>query len=193
VTDGTVRGPPPAVRPGLLRWFAVGAAVLVGSIALGGVLGASTQIVPGTAEQGQGAYVSESFPAYFTWRATQISVVPTPVPGSVSFTVTAPSRLPAAAHPYMINTGTAGDTAVRWQFRETIAAPVNTELELRFTVGLTSATSKITGYVETQAAAPGATLTFTFYWDAGTFAPSSATVETMQAEVLVCTSVGVCP
>ncbi len=178
------------------RWllgFAVFAAVLTSSAVLGSVLAASAQVTSGTAERGQGAYVSETGQAYWTWRDSQIRVVPTPVPAAVSLLAAAPTRLPGAPTSYMINAGVAGATAVRWQFTEATTAPVSTELELRFAVGLSATAVHITAYVETQAAHIGAAIVFTFYWDAGAFAPGTITIETIQATVLVCTSIGTCP
>jgi hypothetical protein len=173
--------------------FAGLAAALLVSVALGSVLAASATFTAGSAEQGQGAYVSESGQTYWAWRATQLLTVPTPVPGAVSLLAAHPTVLPAASTDYMIDHGTVGNTSVRWEFREATTAPVSTELELRFTDGLSNTAVKITGYVETRATALFFAVLFYFYWDAGTFAPTSVTVETMQATVLVCASVGVCP
>jgi hypothetical protein len=176
-----------------LRLFVVGTVVLVSAAALGGVLAAPTTISQGTAEQGVGAYVGDQSLAYWTWQSTVLATIPAAVPGGASVNPAAPSILPVGARSYTINAATAGHPAVRWIFQETTAAPMSTELELRFVVGLTNPAAHITVYVETQAAPPGAAHNYRFYWDAGAFAPTAITIETMEATVLACTAVGNCP
>ncbi len=175
------------------RWAGVAAVVLVGSMALGSVLGASALFGPGSTEDGQGAYVSESTPAYWTWQETLRGTIPAPVPAAVSLAAHVPTLLPALATAYRLAPATAGNNSVRWVFQEATTTPRLTELELRFTVGVAGSTVKITAYVESATTVLGAALDFTFYWDAGTAGPTAVTVATMQATVLVCTAVGVCP
>jgi hypothetical protein len=147
----------------------------------------------GGTEQGQGTDVGEKTPAYWVWEAAQIWGMPAPLPPRISTTAATPTVLPAASASFRINPAIAGNTSIRWEFRETIAAPGSTELELRFTAGLTGAAVSITSYVETRPGVLPGALTFFLYWDAGAFTPARVTVETMQVTVLVCTSVGVCP
>lgn len=158
----------------------------------GMTLAASTTITAGTIEQSQGADVGESTPTYWTWTSSEVFAIPTPAPAQASTNPAAPTVLPAAGARYSVNAATAGQTGVRWVFSETAAAPASTELELRFVVGLSAAAVDLTVYVELQAAAHG-TFTYRFFWDAGTVAPTSITISTMQTTVLACTSVGHCP
>jgi hypothetical protein len=104
-----------------------------------------------------------------------------------------PTLLSAASGSYRIDAATAGNTSVRWEFQETTGVPGSTELELRFTDGLTRAASSITVYLESRAGTLGAPLTFYLYWDAGAFGPTGVTVETMHVDVLVCAGIGHCP
>jgi hypothetical protein len=177
------------------RWVGVALAVvaLVALLSVGWSLGAPATIGPGSTEQGQGADVGEQTPGYWAWEAAQIWNIPSPVPGAVSGTSTAPTVLPAATASFRIDPAKAGNVSVRWEFQETTAAPVSTELELRFTDGLSQTAVHVTVYLETRAAAIGAALVFYLYWDAGAYGPSGVNVQTMQVTVLVCTAVGHCP
>jgi hypothetical protein len=115
------------------------------------------------------------------------------VPPALSTTAGAPTRLPAASSGFTINPATPGAAGVRWEFQETRAAPVSTELELRFLVGLTGPAAAVTVYLETQTAIPRGGLVFYLFWDAGTATPTAITIETMQVAVLACPAVGNCP
>jgi hypothetical protein len=167
--------------------------LLVASTVVGWSFGAPATVGPGTTEHGQGADVGERTPAYWIWVAAQIWGMPAPPPSLLSTSSLAPTVLPGASVSYRMNSATAGNTSVRWEFHETTAAPTSTELELRFTDGLTRAATTITVYLETQPTALGAPLTFFVYWDAGAFGPTGVTVQTMQVNVLVCTGIGTCP
>jgi hypothetical protein len=137
--------------------------------------------------------VGEATPTYWTWEAAQIWHIPSPVPPALSTTAGTPTVLPTVASAFRINLAAAGNVSVRWSFRETTAAPASTELELRFTDGLTRPASQLTVYLETRPGVLPAALVFQIYWDAGAFGPSAITVETMQVAVLACTAVGTCP
>jgi hypothetical protein len=180
-------------RRSWLGLAAVVAAVALAVTAIGWSAAVPATIGPGSTEQGQGADVGEKTTTYWLWQAAQLWHVPTPVPVKLSTTVTTPTLLAAAASSYVINPATAANTSVRWTFEETTAAPTSTELELRFTDGLTRAAVVITVYLETRTTPPVAPLTFLIYWDAGAYAPSGITVQTMQVLVQACTSVGHCP
>lgn len=177
-------------------WGLTLGAILVAAILgiVGGfTLGAATQVTQGPVENSQGAFVSQQGTTYWTWAATILTVIPTPAPAAASTTVTAPTRLPAGGTSYVINPSTAGAEAVSWQFTEGTTSPVSTELEFRFVAGLSGPSSAIRIYLETQTVAPGVATTYLLYWDAGTFPPTSLTIETMQVTVLACTAVGTCP
>jgi hypothetical protein len=172
----------------------LGAAVALLSIVLvGPTIAAAEQFLPGAAESAGGAYVAQSSPAYWVWEGTEIWTVPVTVPALLSPVVTAPTRLAATGGSYVLDAAKAGNTSVRWEFEETTGAPTSAELEVRILVGLSNPSVAIKLYVETQAAVLTRALTFFLYWDAGKFAPTGLTVETMQASFLVCSSIGHCP
>jgi hypothetical protein len=169
------------------------AALLLSSGVIGWTLGAPATVGPGTTEQAQGVDVGEQTPAYWVWEAAQIWSIPAPLPTLLSTVSGTPTLLPAASGNLRINPATAGNTSVRWGFTETTSAPGSTELELRFTDGLTRAAVMITVYLETRPGALAAALSFFTYWDAGSFGPTGITVQTLQVDVLVCTGIGHCP
>ena len=190
-----LRRAPPATAPRLGRWVGIGG--VVGLLALGmfvgAGLGAPALLSPGPTETAQGADVGQQGLTYWVWQSTQLWHIPTPVPTTLSLAVATPTLLSTVASAYTINPALAGNESVRWAFQETTAAPRSTELELRFLDGLTGGAVALRIYVETRATAVPAALVFELYWDAGAFAPASVTVETMQVDVLACTSVGNCP
>jgi len=175
-----------------LTLSAIAVATLLGVVG-GFTLGAATQVTKGPVENSQGAFVSQQGTVYWTWQATILMAIPTPVPAAASTVVTAPTGLPAGGTSWVINPSTAGAESVRWEFHEGTTTPASTELEFRFVAGLNGPSSSIRVYLESQAAVPGATVTYYLYWDAGTFPPASLTIESMQVTVLACTSVGHCP
>jgi hypothetical protein len=158
-----------------------------------GSLGAPATVGPGTPEVAQGADVGEQTPAYWAWEAAQIWNIPSALPTALSTVARTPTVLAAATSSYRINPSVAGNASVRWEFLETTTAPGSTELELRFTDGLTRPAATITVYLETRPGTLFAALDYFVYWDAGAFGPSGVTVQTMHVVVLVCTSVGICP
>ena len=184
-----------------LRWRSPRSATIALLVAIaltvttfGVAAGLSTQVSLGNPETGQGSFVTEHPLPYWTWQATQLGTIPARVPGAASVVVRTPTVLPfRGGRSYTINGGLAGQTSVLWTFQQTTAAPRSTELVITFVDGLSSAASTINIYVETNARAPGATYAFTFYWDAGTFAPGSLEIETMTATVQACTAIGTCP
>jgi hypothetical protein len=169
------------------------AVVALGVLAIGIVAAVGTQISNGGTETGAGAYVSEHPLAYWEWEGTALGTIPAAVPPAVSTTVGAPTRMPRGGATYVINPSEAGQTSVEWTFEETTAAPGRTELAITFVDGLTSAASSITVYLETGFRAPGTAVTYSFYWDAGTFAPAALDIETMSTTVQACTAIGTCP
>ncbi len=176
-----------------LAGLATATAVLLMAILVGAGWSASAQLIPGPTEVGGGADVGEQAPAYWVWEATQVWEVPAVVPAELSATAGTPTRLPGVGSSFTINAAKAGDPSVRWEFEETTAAPVSTELELRFLDGLSGPAAKVTVYLETQATVRAGALVFYLFWDAGASAPSAITVATMQVDVLGCTAVGTCP
>jgi hypothetical protein len=188
----------PTVRSPRTRTVGMGltiavAACLLALTVLGWTVAAPASIGPGTPELAQGADVGENTPTYWLWEGAQRWNIPAPVPALLSDVATLPTVLPAAGASYVLNSATATNTSVRWTFRETVAAPTSTELELRFTDGLSRTAVTITVYLETRASALPGPLTFLLYWDGGAFAPTGITVQTMQVTVQACASLGHCP
>jgi len=187
VSTMSPRGPP------RLALWALVMAIAVTVTAFGVAAGLSTQVIKGAPESGQGSFVTEHALAYWSWHSTVLGTIPVVVPRQISIVVTAPSVLPRGGRSYTINTAVAGQTSVAWTFQEATTAPRTTELKLTFVDGLVPPTSTIVVYVETSTRAPGAAVSYVFYWDAGTFAPNSLAIETMTATIQACTAVGTCP
>ena len=183
----------PRRRPPRVAPFAVLVAVGVALTSLGVAAALGTQVLQGTVESGQGAYVAEHPLTYWTWHETALGTIPAPAPARASVTAGAPTVLPRFRGSYTIDASVAGQVSVSWTFQQTTAAPVATELLITFVDGLGPPTSTVSVYVETNARALGAPATFVFYWDAGTFAPGSLVIETMTVTVQACTAIGVCP
>jgi hypothetical protein len=183
----SARRPAHRLAPGLL-W-----AVLAGLALVGIGAAAPLQVLAGAGEQGGGASVGATTPAYWTWEATQLWGMPSPTPALASGTVGTPTILPAASTDWRTGSATAGNLSVRWEFQEGTGAPRGSEIELRFTVGLSRAVSSFRIYLETQLVIPVAAVDYYLYWDAGGFAPGVITVESIHVTVLACTSIGVCP
>jgi hypothetical protein len=131
------------------------------------------------------------------WKETGavLSVTPTPKPAALGTAAGAPTRLAAAAAGYLLDAGTAGDTALAWSFSEAVGLGTNLEIELDFTIhwtrGGTAEASTLTVYVETQATAIGAAVVFTFYFDAG--AATGILFASEYALSQSCATVGACP
>jgi hypothetical protein len=100
--------------------------------------------------------------------------------------------LPAAGQAYRVNTATAGDGAVQWNFTETTTPPHNTEFEITFqiTSGASPVITTITVYFETQAANPATALTFILYFDTGV---GAAVLDRSIELTQQCSGVGACP
>lgn len=184
------RGARNRALPRISMLFAV---VLVVLATAGGVV-AALVITAGTTEQASGGYEGSTSLTYWALDGTFADTMHAPLPGFVSGVARFPTVLHAAAS-YRINPATAGHLAVRWNFTEGTAAPVNTELEIIFTIayGITGATNTVTVYVETQGTAPANPIVFQFFYDAGTGAPASVAVQAFTQVSQQCTAVGTCP
>jgi hypothetical protein len=169
------------------------AAMAVTVTSFGVAAGLGSQFGPGTLEIGQGAEVSEHSLAYWQWHQTELGTIPNPVPARISTTVGTPTLLPRGGRTFTINAAVVGQTGVRWTFQETVAAPTSTELVITLSDSLSQSAGTILVYVETAARAPGGTLNYNFWWDAGTFAPGALTIESLTATVQVCSAIGTCP
>jgi hypothetical protein len=164
--------------------------LLAAGLAVGSAIGAAT-VSTGGGDFGAGQYSKGSALGWWTTSGiVYLAALGTP-PTSASQTVGTPTVLSTTSGTsYMINTGVSTDKAVEFQFHETTSAPVNTELELQFTVTVNSVVSTVTVYAETQTSAPGSTLTFNLMYDAGA---ATVTVNNEQQVSQVCSSVGACP
>jgi hypothetical protein len=168
---------------------------------LGGILLASALIgavsfqMTLSSETVSGLQNTAQFLTHFQQVGATFTATPLPVPAVVSAAPAAPTRLPGASAGLMVNAGVAGHEAASWVFHETVGVALNTEIELRFqvgyTVGAATGNFSVAEYVETQAAAPAATLTFTLYWDSGQ--TTGVTILSQLELSQVCTAVGTCP
>lgn len=193
MNDGVGRAKKPRFPGRLVTGGLLAVALVLATTAVGWSFGNPGNVSPGTVEQGQGADVGERTPVFWVWSASQIGNMPKNVPPALSTSSAAPTQLPASSSSFRINPANAGNTSVRWTFTETTAGPGSTELELRFTAGLTRAAMTITVYLETHPGVLRVALTYSIYWDAGAVEPSGITVQTMQVNVLVCAGIGLCP
>jgi hypothetical protein len=153
-----------------------GTAVAMLVIAGGWVMAASFAIQQGGAENGNGTYHGTAGLAFWTESSAGVATQPGPLPAVLSSSAGGPTTLGGSAANYGVNAPTATDVAQFWRFTETAAAPINTELELQFTVstGVVVTITQVTVYVQTQAAALGGPITFTLYYDLGS--PSAGTI-----------------
>lgn len=169
-------------------------------LALVGIVGAyagaaSFSIGLGVPQTGAGIYHATAQLTY--WTETDVGVGPQPavLPATLSAAVATPTVLAAAGINYGINAAVANDVTHFWKFQEAVGAPDNTELELQFTVstGAVAIFTTVTVYVETQAATPGAVQTFVLYYDLGSPASGTITLNSVTEISQVCSAVGTCP
>jgi len=133
--------------------------------------------------------------ADFTETGVSSSATPLALPAVLSALPATPTRLAAAGTSYLLNPGTGGDEAAEWTFSERVGILANQELEISFSVeyslGAVTHTTAFTAYLETQATAPRASVTFTIFWDAGT---TTGVTLLSEAEIAqTCSGVGTCP
>jgi hypothetical protein len=161
----------------------------------GWVMAASFSITDGSTETGAGAYHGTALMTYFSETSVGVGSEPGTLPTALSVTVGTPTVLAAAAANYAVNTPTSGDIVHYWKFAETTAAPTSTEVELQFTIstGAVPAVTQATVFIETQATAPAATITYTIYYDLGSPATATITLNSVTEVSLQCTAVGTCP
>lgn len=177
-----------ARRPG---WTLAIAAALV----LTSGLVAASFVVHSTSGEAGGVRTPAEF--LTDWQQTGVasSVTPAPVPVALSSAVGAPTRLPMAAASFALDAGVAGHSALEWTFSETVGMAVNQEVELAFVihyaVGGVPDTVSLTLYVESQATAIAAALTFDLYWDAGAAAGVAFVSESQISQG--CVALGSCP
>ena len=158
-------------------------------------IAASFTITQGPALNGGGVYHATNSIAWWTESSAGVAVIQTPVPTTLSATATAPTVLPIAASSFAVTAATANDVGQYWKFSEAAGATASTELEIAFTVstGATPTVTTTTVFVETQATSPGAALTFTIFYDLGSPAAGTITLNSVSELSQQCSTVGTCP
>ena len=166
-------------------------AAFVGGFAMAG----SLTIFNGTPEAANGNYEATTNIAWWSQASVGLSATPSSTLTVLSSTVSSPTTLATSNQAYLANSGTAGDVAHFFKMSETSSAPINTELEIVFTIsaGSTPVITTVTLFVETQSAAPSGTLTFTIYYDLGSASSASVVLNSVQQISQVCGSLGNCP
>jgi hypothetical protein len=170
---------------------------IVALLIIGGswVMAASFAITQGSTETGSGVYHSTTALTYWSELSAGVATQPGTAPTALSSTVGTPTVLAAAATNYAVNPWTLNDIAHFWKFSETTAAPVSTEVELQIAVstGSPATVTNVAVYVETQAVAPSGTITFTLWYDLGSPASATITLNSVTQVSEQCAAVGTCP
>lgn len=184
----------PVRARGRSRWLPMVALAIATAAILGAGAAVSLQVTHST-ESASGLSNHGDFLTHFQQIGSTSSTTPNPAPAVLSAAAATPTVLAGASASYLVDVGVAGHQAADFLFQETVGIALSTEVELRFQVtyviGATTTTFAGTAYVETQAAAPGATLTFNIYWDSGQAA--GVTLQSQLEVSQVCSAVGTCP
>ena len=165
------------------------------AIVAGFGMAASFAVTQGPAIQGSGVYHATNTIAWWTDGNDGVGVQPTALPATISATAATPTVLAAAATNYGVNAAVSNDIGQYWRFTEATTATANTELEVAFTVstGVAPVVTTVVGYIETQATIPGVATTFTFYYDLGSPATATITLNSVTEIAQQCSAVGTCP
>jgi hypothetical protein len=170
---------------------------IVALLIIGGswVMAASFAITQGTTETGSGVYHGTSALTYWTEASAGVATQPGVAPTALSLTVGTPTVLPAAATNYAVNAWTLNDIGHFWKFTEATSAPVSTEVELQIAVstGSPATVTNTAVYIETQSTAIGSAVTFTLWYDLGSPATATITLNSVTQVSEQCTAVGACP
>jgi hypothetical protein len=173
-------------------WWLVG--IAIAAVVAVGVVSAGF-VVKGNSGNAGGEQNPTGFLTHFQQTGVFSTVTPNPIPAVLSTVVTLPTRLPAASTAYLLDAGVAGDEAAEWTFSESPGILLNQEMEISFTVqdevGAATHTFTTAVFVESQAVALGAALTFDVYWDAAAAAGVTLVSETQIGQG--CSAVGTCP
>jgi hypothetical protein len=174
-------------------WIAT--ALAMAAVIGGWTVAAAFTVQQGNTETGGGAYHGTSSLTYWTETSVGVGSEPSTLPAVISTTVGTPTVLGGAAANYAVNTPVATDVVHFWKFTEAAGAPVSTELELQFTVstGAGPTITQVTSFVETQATSPGAAIVFTIYYDLGSPASGTITLNSVTEISQTCSAVGNCP
>jgi hypothetical protein len=168
----------------------------VALLVLGGgwVMAASFAISQGPIETGSGVYHGTAALTYWTETSAGVTTqAGTPV--LLSTTAGTPTVLPAAGTSYAVNAPTLNDVTHFWKFAEATSAPASTEVELQISVstGVIPAVTTVVVFVETQVTVPATAQTFILYYDLGSAATATITLNSVTQISEACTAVGNCP
>ncbi|MGA8302445.1 MAG: hypothetical protein WA691_07600 [Thermoplasmata archaeon] len=177
------------------RTVYVGTAFALLAIVAGFGMAASFTVTQGPAIAGSGVYHATNSIAWWTDLSEGVGVQPTVLPATLSAAVGAPTVLAGAATSYGVNTAVQNDVGQYWRFSEATTAVAGTEIELAFTVstGVAPTVTTTVAYVETQAIIPGTATTFVFYYDLGSPATGTITLNSVTEIAQQCSAVGTCP
>lgn len=169
---------------------------IVALLIIGGswVMAASFAVTQGPVETGGGVYHGTAALTYWTESGAGVGTQAA-TPTLLSTTAGTPTVLPARGTSYAVNTPLVNDITHYWKFSEATTAPVSTEVELELSVstGAVPVVTSVVVYVETQATAPGTTQTFVLYFDLGSPATATITLNSVTQVSLQCSAVGTCP
>jgi hypothetical protein len=169
---------------------------IVALLVIGGswVMAASFAVSQGPTEVGSGVYHGTSALTYWTETTAGVGTQGA-TPPALSTTVGAPTVLPGAGTSYSVNAPVVNDIEHYWKFTEATSAPVNTEVELTISVstGVVPVVTSVTVYFETQATAPATAQTFILYYDLGSPATATITLNSVTQVGQQCSAVGTCP
>jgi hypothetical protein len=169
---------------------------IVALLVLGGswVMAASFAVTQGPGEVGSGVYHGTTALAYWTETTAGVTTQAA-TPATLSTTAASPTVLPAVGQSYAVNAPTVNDITHFWKFSEATSAPVSTEIEMEISVstGVVPTVTTVVVYVETQATIPGTAQTFTLYYDLGSPATATITLNSVTQVSEQCASVGNCP
>jgi len=167
----------------------------VALLVLGGgwVMAASFAVNQGAVETGSGAYHGTAALTYWTETTAGVTTQ-AGTPAVLSAIMATPTVLPAAGISYGVNAPTLNDVTHFWKFTEAITAPVSTEIEMQISVstGVVPTVTTVIVYLETQAVIPGTAQTFVLYYDLGSAATATITLNSVTQISEQCTSVGTC-
>jgi len=154
-------------------------------------IAASFTVTQGPAINGGGVYHATNSIPWWTEASAGVAVIQTPVPATLSATSATPTVLAGAATSYSVNAA----IGQYWKFTESAGATASIELEIAFTVstGAVPAVTTTIVFVETQATTPGAALTFTVFYDLGSPASGTITLNSVSELSQQCSAVGTCP
>jgi hypothetical protein len=179
----------------LKRRHVIGGTIVALLVVGGGwVMAASFAVQQGATETGSGMYHGTAALTYWS-EATAGVTTQSGTPPVLSTTIGTPTVLPAAGTSYGVNAPTLNDITHYWKFTEAITAPINTEIEMQISVstGVVPAVTTVVVYVETQAAIPATAQTFVLYYDLGSAATATITLNSVTQISEACTAVGTCP